>query len=157
MFKKNTLRKEIEVRNAMESIILMRYYGSKGIHTESMYSQKEFPFYVSVSANTQEGYPKKVEISRTPKGKSRRFYKVVKKSFVFKLIHLKNEKSIYQKKIKKVIRSIKPHSGCEHFQSALDKNSNDISGIHFAIDFLFGKEIPISKLFLIDMALKLVS
>ena len=134
----------------------------KGFYTNKAHYLQVFPICAKPCYEVEEGYPPRIEVfgvSEVEKGVP--LYKVIKKSFVRGLIEQKNERSIIQSTMKKNIKVLPHVKGYELFQSSIDKNGYDISCLHFAIDFFYGKMkgylSPTFDIPAINRAIKLVS
>jgi len=68
------------------------------------------------------------------------FYKLIKKSFVKKVISERNERNSYQYDSKRLFKSLKNRKGSNLIQSAIDKNAHLITCLNYTIDFLYGKD-----------------
>jgi len=148
MFKKKTMDAKVIISTEIEQELYIKYMRSKGVNVDALYvereddalySKKEYPIMVSI-VMIEESKKKQVKVFRKiPPLQGIFFYKVIKKSFVSKLIKEKDERVANQKRMKIFLSDIPNTKGYELMQSAVDKNAHKIQTLHFAIDLFFGK------------------
>jgi len=142
MLKLNKIKKNvIQIKNNMECVFFFNELLHSGeiVNTLGYINTLNFPIYCSIE-KMENKKDKLVRVDSEPGLDYLPFFKIVKKSYVKNMIHLKNEKSIFQKEAKKAIKLLPKvrGNGYSLFQSSLDKNSYEIGCLHIAIDFFFG-------------------
>jgi len=134
MFKNKIEIKPILLSNSVEANLYKKEMNKRGFNT------------IHIDHIPYNGYPtiaiprqnKNIVVIDNGSFKAKPFYKMVKKSFVKKMIKAKNKRANFQKRFKR-FKLQKNEEGIDILNQAKAKNKNILNSMHICIDFLFGK------------------